>query len=109
MSKQSPAEILLRRYILAAMGVLSEAEAQQSAELVGKVFSTDSQDWRQVLRDTFGLTESLDGQLAAMWSAAQQEAEKLSSELKADDFVSMIVEENFAELLEMLRSGAQES
>lgn len=99
---RSPAALLLETFVLDALGASSPERERLAERLVGRVFSRPDADWRLVLREEFGLAPSIDDQLRSMWAQARELAAQRGVELEAEPFARMVVEENFAEAVEMV-------
>lgn len=93
--------LVLDNYVLAAIGELPEDKATGMISIVQPVFG-GGDDWMQTIRETLQLDEGLDDSLRQMWAKNQQIAQDESVPLSPLDFAAMIVDENFAELIETL-------
>ena len=100
-AKRTPLFRLLEAYVLDAIGALPPEEAGEAAKLVKAVFKTTG-DWRAVLDEQFGLEATVRDHLNAMWTQSQTVAVEQQASLSARDFATLVVEENFADMLEML-------
>jgi len=101
---RSPAALLLESYVLDAIGALSEDRARLAQKLVLRLFDRPGGDWRDILREEFGLAPTIRDQLRDMWLGASQVAQGQGVELRAEQFAAMVVEENFSDAVEMVSS-----
>ena len=100
-TRRSPLFRLLENYVLDAIGHLSDDGHRDAGALVRAVFRTKA-DWRTCVREQFGLTPSVDAQLDELWRDSRAAAEARGADLTAREFATWVVDENFADTLEML-------
>ena len=99
---RSPAVLLLESFVLDAIGASSDERERLAERMVRQVFGRTDADWREVLHEEFGLAAGIDAQLREMWTQARALARQRDVELTAEQFASMVVEENFSEAVEMV-------
>lgn len=97
-----PLVVVLENYILDAIGKLPP-ESSQKLSLLMRDALGGSSDWKQTIRELLHLDEALDGELRELWSKNAELAKSAGIELHPVQFAKMVVDENFAALLE--RSG----
>lgn len=97
---------ILESYVLAAIEALDLAEEQAARTMVSKAFGEQT-DWRNRIREEFGLTPTLDQQLVAMWEEARRLAAERGAELAPASFARAVVEENFADTVEMVTTDLE--
>lgn len=97
--KGKPLLILLENYVLDCIGCLS---TEKRALVVGVVRQTfgGGEDWKESLRNTLKLNESLDESLRGMWIRNQDIARQTNQPLSPEDFARMIVDKNFSSLID---------
>ncbi len=98
-----PLFLILENYVLAAIDALDSNANARLAQIVKRVYGGDD-DWRKTVRDVLGLDESLDDSLREMWRQNRVVAQQQRVELHPVQFAKMVVDQNFAELIET-RSG----
>jgi hypothetical protein len=99
--KGRPLIILLENYVLDCIGALDEEQQSRLAGLVQHTFGGD-EDWKRTLRTTLQLEESVDDGIRELWAHDQHIAKEAGVELRPDEFARMIVDANFASLVEPL-------
>jgi hypothetical protein len=96
--------MLLESLILDCVGHLSSDREDLVQRLVQRVFPGHA-DWRTALWEEFGLQPDLREQVVGMWDQARRLAEESSTELSPGRFAEWVVEENFADTVEMVSAG----
>lgn len=102
----SPIRHLLESYVLCAIGALPEGRRATSARVVHQLWGPGEpgQTWTDQLRDQFGLQPEVDAQLASMWNQACAQSRGAGMELTSAEFANWVVDENFSDILEMVRT-----
>lgn len=100
--KRSLPAFLLESYLLDALGELAPDRARATEQLVIRAFRGREASWRDVVREEFGLAPGVSDQVRAMWTEARALAEARGAELGPEPFVSMVVDENFGDTIEMV-------
>ena len=96
-----PLLILLESYVLSCIGQLSTDKETGLLSVTQHVYG-GGDDWKATLRATLQLGDSLDESLRQMWSTNQERARQANVTLTAPDFARMIVDQNFAHLIQKL-------
>src|SRR5262245_41588093 len=94
-----PLLIVLENYVLAAIGVLPKNADQRLSQLVKSVFGGDD-DWKKTVRKHLELSDAIDGSFRELWDRNQAIARQNGTELNPVQFAKMVVDTNFAELIE---------
>ena len=94
-----PLLIVLENYVLAAIGVLPKDADQRLAQLVKSVFGGDD-DWKKTVRQQLQLSDAIDDSFRELWDRNQAVARQDGLELTPVQFAKMVVDTNFAELIE---------
>jgi hypothetical protein len=94
-----PLLILLENYVLSCIGQLPADKEAGLLSVTQRVFG-GGDDWKATLRATLQLGDSLDDSLRRMWTTNQERAAQAGVTLTAEDFARMIVDQNFAHLIE---------
>ena len=89
---------VLENYVLHCIGALDPERYQLTQKLVQRTFGGGA-DWKQTLRGVLHLEEGLDEQLRTMWRRNQEIATANGAVLHPAQFAEMIVDQNFAPLL----------
>jgi hypothetical protein len=96
-----PLLILLENYVLSCIGQLP-ADKESSLLSMTQCVYGGGDDWRATLRSTLQLGDSLDESLRQLWTTNQECAKQVSATLTPEDFARMIVDQNFAHLIQKL-------
>jgi hypothetical protein len=99
-----PLLIILENYVLACIGALEPAADERLTTVVKSVFGSDS-DWKQTARHQLQFSDSIDQTLRELWERNQAIAKEQNVDLHAVQFAKMVVDQNFAELID--RPAAQ--
>lgn len=94
-----PLLIILENYVLACIGALT-AEADSSMAGVVKMAFGGDVDWRKTVRHALELDDSIDESLRTIWVRNQEVARNQQVELHPIQFAKMLVDQNFAHLIE---------
>jgi len=90
---------VLETYILAAIGELPRDKHKKIVVVVQRVFGGDH-DWMKTIRERLTLDASLDEELRSIWSRSRKAARETGTELQPLQFAKMVVNENFAALVD---------
>ncbi|MBK8014286.1 MAG: hypothetical protein IPK13_23425 [Deltaproteobacteria bacterium] len=93
---------LMEGYVLAAIRELRPGDEARIARTVSERLGPG--DWPTLVRELFGLQAAVDEQLRVMWDEAQIVAGRQGHKLESQDFAKLVVEENFADAVEMVTS-----
>lgn len=93
-----PLLILLENYVLATLGALAPDKEQLVTSITQRIFGGGA-DWRETLRTTLHLGESLDDSLRQMWADQQQQAQQGGVTLAPEEFARRFADQNFAHLI----------
>jgi hypothetical protein len=94
-----PLLILLENYVLSCIGHLSSDKEAGLLSVTRRVYG-GGDDWKATLRSTLQLGDSLDESLRQMWTTNQERAKQANVTLTPEDFARMIVDQNFAHLIQ---------
>ncbi len=94
-----PLLIVLDNYVLDCMGHFPKEKEPAMTVIVQRVFG-GGEDWKATIRAVLHLEESLDENLREMWEKNQTIAEQSGKVLTPIEFAYMVVDENFASLLD---------
>jgi len=94
-----PLLIVLENYVLECIGKLSPESSERLSGMMQQVFG-GTKDWKQTLRDVLHLDPALDGELRDLWTKNEALARQNGIELHPVQFAKMVVDENFAELID---------
>ena len=94
-----PLLILLENYVLSCIGELPADKEAGLLSVTQRVYG-GGDDWKATLRATLQLGDSLDESLRRMWATNQKRAAEAGVTLTAEDFARMIVDQNFAHLIQ---------
>jgi len=94
-----PLLILLENYVLSCIGQLPADKEAGLLSVTQRVYG-GGDDWKATLRSTLQLGDSLDDSLRQMWTTNQERARQASVTLTPEDFARMIVDQNFAHLIQ---------
>ena len=94
-----PLLIVLENYVLAAIGVLPADAEQRLTQLVKSVFGGDD-DWKRTVRQQLELDGDIDGSFRELWDRNRAIAKQNGIELHPVQFAKMVVDTNFAELID---------
>jgi hypothetical protein len=94
-----PLLILLENYVLSCIGQLPADKEAGLLSVTQRVFG-GGDDWKATMRSTLQLGESLDESLRQMWTTNQERARQANVTLAPEDFARMIVDQNFAHLIQ---------
>ena len=98
-SGERPLLLLLENYVLDCIGELTPAQSAKIGVAVQRVFGGAS-DWRQTLRQEVGLHEATDVMIQRLWVRNQAIARERNETLHPDQFAKMVVNENFAHVID---------
>lgn len=93
-----PLLVILENYILDCIGELSTEQQEGLTNIVQKSFGGNG-DWKKTVRDTLQLDESIDEHFQQMWRRNCALAKEHRTELHPVQFAKMVVDKNFAHLL----------
>jgi hypothetical protein len=93
-----PLMLLLEHYVPGAIGQLPSERSAMAGAMVQKMWG-GGDDWMQTLRSELDVEASLDEELRALWSRNQAIAAENGVKLHPVHFARMVVDENFAHLL----------
>jgi len=94
-----PLLIVLENYVLAAIGLLPKDADQRLTQLVKSVFGGED-DWKKTVRQQLQLGDAIDDSFRELWDRNQTIARQDGIELHPIQFAKMVVDTNFAELIE---------
>ena len=94
-----PLLIVLENYVLSTIGPLSPAQETESLAILKQLYGSSS-DWRTILRTRFQIADSMAETLRQMWAVDQERAQQEGRILALADFARMVVDQNFAHLIE---------
>lgn len=97
--ESKPLLILLENYVLSCIGCLPEEKVSALTGVVQKVYG-GGDDWKATLRSNLHLEVSLDDDLRRMWLRNQDIAKQANESLLPEDFARMVVDDNFASLID---------
>jgi hypothetical protein len=97
--KGKPLLILLENYVLSCIGCLPEEKVPALTGVVQKLYGGGN-DWKATLRSNLHLEDSLDDELRRMWLRNQDVAKQANESLLPADFARMVVDDNFASLID---------
>jgi hypothetical protein len=101
-----PLLVLLENYILAAIGALSNDKRSRVAKVVETTFGSEH-EWMQTIRNQLDLDDQLDSDLNKMWVRNQEIALQNGVKLHPVQFAKMIVDQNFADLIDRISPRAE--
>ena len=101
---RKPIQVLLENFVLHCIGALSPEQYAETGTLVAKAFGP-TEDWPQTVIDHLGLTPAVTEQIAGLWQQTKALAEQKNTPVAPGEYAATVVEENFADLVEMLASG----
>ena len=96
-----PLLMLLDNYVLSCLGHLSQDNEAGLLSATQRVYGGGS-DWKATLRAALHLSESIDESFRKMWKTNQQRAKQAGVTLTPLDFARMVVDQNFAHLIQKL-------
>jgi hypothetical protein len=96
-----PLLIVLENYVLDCIGELPPDRQALARSVVLRVWG-GSEDWKATVRLQLQLELSMDEALRGMWSRNQEVAKQHNQELHGVQFAKMIVDENFAHLIDRI-------
>jgi len=96
-----PLLILLENYVLSCIDQLPADKEAGLLSVTQRVYG-GGDDWKATLRATLQLGDFLDESLRQMWTTNQERARQSNVTLTAEDFARMIVDQNFAHLIQKL-------
>ena len=99
--KGRPLLIVLENYVLDCIGELSPEQQEGLTALVQQVFGGQS-DWKKTIREVLHLEDSMDETIRRLWARNQELARQQQAELHPVQFAKMLVDENFAHLIDKL-------
>lgn len=94
-----PLLILLENYVLSCIGQLPAGKETSLVTAVQRVWGGGS-DWKATMRTSLQLGESIDDSLRKMWTTNQDRARQANAIFSPEDFARMVVDKNFAHLIE---------
>lgn len=94
-----PLLIVLENYVLDCVGELPIEKQANIRAMIQKIWG-GGDDWRATVRAQLRLEPTMDDTLRGMWSRNQELAKQHNQPLHPIQFAKMIVDTNFAELLE---------
>ena len=100
-----PIVILLESFVLDAIGALSDDRAALAERMVEGVVPGEGR-WRARLMSELGLTEAMATELATLWNANRAALEAADPSQATLHFASMVVEQNFADIIAVLDGPA---
>jgi len=96
---RKPLLVVLECYVLDCIGKLSPDKQHKMKLMVQKVWG-GSDDWKATVRQQLELGESIDQSIQTMWSKNQAIASNQGIELHETSFTKMLVDENFADMID---------
>jgi hypothetical protein len=93
-----PLLILLENYVLDCIGELPAAKASGMVTVVQRVYG-GGEDWKATLRSVLHLGDGIDDGVRRMWKRNKEIAVQNKVTLAPEEFARMVVETNFAPLL----------
>jgi hypothetical protein len=90
---------MFEHYVLDVIGHLPEEKRREyfdQAPEVAKHFN----DWKDVIRFFFPNSEALEAEIRGMWKESQEATREEGSELTPEEFTRLVVEANFAPLVD---------
>jgi hypothetical protein len=97
--KGKPLLILLENYVLDCIGCLPKDKVPTITNIIQKVYG-GGDDWKETLRSTLHLDNTLDENLRQMWVRNQEIARQTNQLLLPEDFARMVVDQNFSSLVD---------
>jgi hypothetical protein len=94
-----PLLIVLENYVLSTVAPLSPEKERETLDILQRLYGGRS-DWRSMLRTRFQIPDSMDEHVRQMWVTDQERAERDGITPTIEDFARMIVDQNFAHLIE---------
>lgn len=94
-----PLLIVLENYVLDCIGELHPDKQVLARSIVQRLWGGGN-DWKATVRSQLHLESSLDESLSGMWSRNQALAKQHQQSLHPIQFAKMIVDQNFASLIE---------
>ena len=94
-----PLLIILEKYVLDCIGELAPEEQKGTASVVQQVFG-GGEDWKKTMREVLHMEEALDKNLRQMWEQNKIVAQVTGEELHPVQYAKMIVDDNFAHLID---------
>ena len=96
-----PLLLILEYYVLDCIGELEDAKRALMREWIQSAFGEQAgDDWRAAVRGQLRLGDTLDQALAEMWFEKSKLAADANVPLAADVFARMLVDQNFADLID---------
>lgn len=95
-----PLLIVLDNYVLSTLGQLSLEKETESLSILQQLYGSRDSNWRTILRTRFQISDSMDETVRQMWASDQERAEREGITLAVEDFARMVVNQNFAHLIE---------
>jgi len=94
-----PLLIVLENYVLSTIEPLSPEKETESLTILQQLYGGGS-NWRAILRTRFQISDYMDESLRQMWTSDQERAQQEGKTLAIEDFARMVVDQNFAHLIE---------
>lgn len=94
-----PLLVVLENYVLDCIGKLPPGSSENLSRMMQQVFGGGA-DWKETLRDTLQLDPALDNELQKLWVTNEALARKDGIELHPVQFAKMVVDQNFAHLID---------
>jgi hypothetical protein len=94
-----PLILILDNYVLDCIGELPSDKKALITTIVQKAFGGGS-DWKKTVRGLLQLSDSIEDNIRSLWTENKKIAAQNNSELHPVQFAKMIVDDNFAELID---------
>jgi hypothetical protein len=96
-----PLLLILEQYVLSTLGELTPDKEAVVRQVVQRLFG-GGDDWQATLRERLQLAASMDDELRSMWANNTATAREHGVSLLPVQFAKMVVDENFASVIERI-------